>query len=276
MIVIKPADTLYCKIKEVGNLFINYTIKENNKATLKNVPLKDVVYYEFNVQRNRETTTNNAKNSLEEILGRLEFYAGIGYSYLSTPIDESISPDFFKNYLEELRFGTTQHGGINYHIYDDMMIGFQFQQHKFSNRIDRILFLFTQDTVIGPLSDQIKLSSFTPNLSLRIGSFNRFVPYLTGGISYITYENKAELGLPLEIKAQSLSLTGSLFLNYMLDDHLSIYLSAGMHLTAFSDYEVYDTRTKTKYTLETYSLNNFNRIEMLVGVRYRLGRNNFD
>ncbi|MCU0423191.1 MAG: hypothetical protein MUC81_10295, partial [Bacteroidia bacterium] len=61
MIVIKPADTLYCKIKEVGNLFINYTIKENNKATLKNVPLKDVVYYEFNVQRNRETTTNNAK-----------------------------------------------------------------------------------------------------------------------------------------------------------------------------------------------------------------------
>ena len=274
LIIKNNGDSIPCRIKDIGALYISYHYNQNGRITPGNIPSQQVKTFQYNVLptdsiflRKRNFLDNNSGSG---------FYASatIGLGYLLAPPPEGYLPDFYKEYLKELRSGTSYHLNAFYFINQMVGLGIHYSKFNTSNVIDRVIVYTNNDTLVGPLSDDITTNYFAPTLYLKFGNTKQtFLPMIAAGIGYTNYRNDASLAIPFKIKSSSLGLHVIGILDINMSYNLALSLKAGIYSGAFMKAEITDINAGTTRIVTYTEPDNISRADLHIGLRYKFGNN---
>lgn len=272
LIIKQSGDSIPCRIKEVGVLYIAYHYNDNGKVTNGNIATKDVKNFYYNVLPVDSIFMGKVSRQQygEEGTG-IYVWASAGLGYMTAPLPDNIQP-FLEEYLNELRSGWSFNGDIAYFFNEAVGVGLHYSQFRTSNQIDRVVVYTSTDTLIGPLSDNIRLSYFAPSVYYKFGNTKqRILPSISAGIGYADYQNNSSVARPFKIKAATLGLHFHGNLEVNLNYNFAIMLRAGVFVANFSEIEITDYTTHRTTTVSLDEPDNNTRFELHGGIRYKFG-----
>lgn len=272
LIVKQNGDSIPCRIREIGILYIAYHYNNHGNIANGNIAMKDVKSYQYNVLPVDSIFLGKIKREQygEEGLG-LYVWASAGLGYMTAPLPDGIQP-FIKDYLNQLRSGWSFNGDIAYFFNEAVGVGLHFSQFKTSNQIDRVIVYTATDTLIGPLSDNIRLSYFAPTVYYKFGNTKqKILPTLAAGIGYANYENNSSVARPYKLRAATVGLHLHANLEVNLNYNFAILIRAGVFVANFSEMEVTDYTNNRTVNVTLDEPDNNTRLELHGGVRYKFG-----
>jgi hypothetical protein len=274
LIIKTNGDSIPCKIKELGALYISYYYNKSGIVTPGNIATQQVKTFYYNVlptdsiflKKNRKTNFNSGEG----------FYlsASIGLGYLVAPLPNGYLPDFYKEYLKELRSGTSYHLSGFYFFNERLGVGINYGNFNTQNKIDQVIVYTTTDTLIGPLSDNIKTHYISPTLYLKFGSTKQTIlPMLAVGFGYTNYINDASFAIPFKIESSTIGFHFQGILDLNTGYNMALSLKAGIYSGTLTKAKITDINAQTTRTVSYTEPDNISRIDLHVGLRYKLGNN---
>jgi hypothetical protein len=274
LIIKTNGDSIPCRIKDLGALYISYHYNQYGKITPGNIPTQQVKTFQYNVLpidsvflKKRNKTFGNSGNG---------FYASFtgGLGYLIAPLPKGYLPDFYKEYLKELRSGNSYHLNAFYFFNELMGIGLHYAIFNTTNSIDRVIVYTNRDTLVGPLSDNITTNYFAPTFYIKFGdSKQAILPMLAVGLGYTNYRNDASLAIPFKITASSVGLHFTGILDINMGYNWALSFKGGVYSGAFTKAEVTDVNSGITRVVNYTEPDNISRVDLHIGLRYKFGNN---
>ena len=107
LIIKTNGDSIPCRIKEIGALYISYQYNQNGKITLGNIATQQLKTFKYNVLPTDSIFLKQRKRLAGGSGTGLYVSATFGLGYLLAPLPDGNLPDFYKEYLKELRSGNS-------------------------------------------------------------------------------------------------------------------------------------------------------------------------
>jgi hypothetical protein len=265
-------DSIPCKINELGALYISYYFNNGGLIKSGNIATQQVKNFQYNVLP-ADSIFLKHKGRLNNNSG-IGFYlsASVGLGYLFAPLPEGSIPDFYKKYLTELRSGTSIHVNAMYFINSRIGFGFHYDNFNTQNRIDKVVVYTTNDTLIGPLSDNINTHYLAPTLYIKFGNTKQSVlPMIALGIGYTNYVNDASLAIPFKIESSTIGLNLQGILDINMGYNLALSLKLGAYSGSLTKASITDINARSKRTVTYTEPDNISRIDIHAGLRYKFG-----
>jgi len=265
-------DSIICKIKELGALYISYYYNNVGVIKLGNIATQQVKNFQYSVLP--------ADSIFLKHKGRLNTNSGIGLylsvtaglGYLSAPLPEVSIPDFYKKYLTELRSGTSFHVNAMYFINSRIGLGFHYGNFNTKNNITKVVVYTTTDTLIGPLSDDINTHYFAPTFYIKFGHTKQSVlPMIALGAGYTSYVNDASLAIPFKIESSTIGIHLQGILDINMGYNLALSLKLGAYSGSLIQATITDINAQSKRTVTFTEPDNISRIDLHAGLRYKFG-----
>lgn len=272
LIVKTNNDSIPCKIKELGALYISYYYNNGGVIKTGNIATQQVKNFQYNALP--------VDSIFLKHKGRLNTNSGIGIylsataglGYLSAPIPKGTIPDFYKKYLTELRSGTSFHINAMYFINSRIGLGFHYGNFNTQNYITKVVVYTTKDTLIGPLSDNINTHYFAPTLYIKFGNTKQSVlPMIAIGAGYTSYVNDASLAIPFKIESSTIGLNLQGILDINMGYNLALSLKLGVYSGSLTKATITDINAQSKRTVTFTEPDNISRIDLHAGLRYKFG-----
>jgi len=265
-------DSIPCKIKDLGALYISYYYNNSGVINLGNIATQHVKNFQYNIlpvdsiflKHKGNTNTNSGKG--------LYLSTTVGLGYLFAPLPEGNLPDFYKKYLTELRTGTSFHVNAMYFISSRIGLGFHYGNFNTQNQIDKVVVYTSTDTLIGPLSDKINTHYFAPTLYIKFGNTKQSVlPMIAIGAGYTSYLNDASLAIPFKIESSTIGLNLQGILDINMGYNLALSLKLGAYSGSLTKATITDVNAQSKRTVSFTESDNISRIDLHAGLRYKFG-----
>jgi hypothetical protein len=167
LIITTKGDSLHCKIIKQGELDTKIKIQRKNSMYMLDTYVKnnEIKSIQKNYLGNK---TSKVKD--EDRISNSQFTIDInyGFSYLTYTPNTSNAPDFFTDYIQELKSGSNLGLSADYFLHKNVGVGLCYNGSKFSN--DFFGAGFTNrygDLIRVDIIDNISLSYIGGNLSLR-------------------------------------------------------------------------------------------------------------
>jgi hypothetical protein len=274
LIIKTNGDSIPCKIKELGALYISYYYNNNGVVAPGNIPTQQVKTFQYNVLPTDSVFLK--KNKKANFHSGEGFYlsASVGLGYLVAPLPDGYIPDFYKEYLKELRSGTSYHINGFYFFNERIGLGFHYGNFNTHNVIDQVVVYTNTDTLIGPLSDNITTHYFAPTLYLKFGNTKQpILPMLAVGFGYTNYVNDASLAIPFKIESSTIGIHLQGILDINMGYNMALSLKAGVYSGSLTKAKITDINAQTTQTVTYTEPDNISRIDLHVGLRYKFGNN---
>jgi hypothetical protein len=274
LIIKTNGDSIPCRIKDIGALYISYHYNQNGKITPGNIPSQQVKTFQYNVLPTDSIFLRKRKSLISGSGSGLYTSATVGLGYLLAPLPNGSIPDFYKEYLNELRSGTSYHLSVFYFFNERIGLGIHYARFNTQNSIDRIVVFTSNDTLIGPLSDNITTNYFAPTFYLKFGDTKQpILPMIAVGLGYTNYVNNASFAIPLKITSSSVGLHLLGILDINMGYNLALSIKGGLYSGSFTKAEVTDVNTGSTRTFNSSEPENISRADLHIGLRYKFGNN---
>lgn len=274
LIIKTNGDSIPCRIKEIGALYISYHYNQNGRITPGNIPSQQVKTFQYNVLPTDSVFLKKRNQKFGHSGNGFYALATAGLGYLIAPLPKGYLPDFYKEYLTELRSGTSYHLNAFYFFNERMGVGLHYARFNTTNSIDRIIVYTNTDTLIGPLSDNITTNYFAPTFYLKFGDTKQAVlPMLAVGLGYTNYVNDASFAIPFKISSSSVGLHFLGILDINMGYNLALSLKGGLYSGSFTKAEVTDVNSGITRIITSTEPENISRVDLHIGLRYKFGNN---
>lgn len=274
LIIKTNGDSIPCRIKEIGALYISYHYNQQGKITPGNIPTQQVKTFQYNVLPTDSIFLKLRKSLISGSGTGLYTSATVGLGYLLAPLPNGSIPDFYKEYLKELRSGTSYHLNAFYFFNERIGLGIHYARFNTNNSVDRIIVYTPNDTLIGPLSDNITTNYFAPTFYLKFGDTKQpILPMIAVGFGYTNYVNHASFAIPLKITSSSVGLHFLGILDINMGYNLALSLKGGIYSGSFTKAEVTDVNSGITRVVTSSEPENISRADLHIGLRYKFGNN---
>lgn len=274
LIIKTNGDSIPCRIKEIGALYISYHYNQQGKITPGNIPTQQVKTFQYNVLPTDSIFLKLRKSLISGSGTGLYTSATVGLGYLLAPLPNGSIPDFYKEYLKELRSGTSYHLNAFYFFNERIGLGIHYARFNTNNSVDRIIVYTPNDTLIGPLSDNITTNYFAPTFYLKFGDTKQpILPMIAVGFGYTNYVNHASFAIPLKITSSSVGLHFLGILDINMGYNLALSLKGGIYSGSFTKAEVTDVNAGITRIVTSTEPENISRADLHIGLRYKFGNN---
>lgn len=221
IIVRITGDTLHVKVDSQNDTFVYYISPDSKRGEREVISRKEIaqILYNFEKPDGQLKRKANYKTRDYQVI---QFYAQFTGYYLP---DENIPKGNFKEYYEELQFGTGYKAGGNYFLSKQFGVGLTYSLSKFSNSIP------VRDTLSGArgrLSDDVSINYFGASAEFRFDlgeSETNFM--LSVGAGMNLYHNDAKRIYGYILKAHSVGFHATASLNLSLGGGLYIPITFG-------------------------------------------------
>lgn len=274
LIIKMDDDSINCKIKEVGPLYISYLFNRNGEIVKGNMATKNIKSYQFNVLPPDSIFIKKKSTKINQTGTGIYLSASAGLGYLTAPLPDGQLPDFYKDYLNELRIGVSYHITGAYFITSKFGVGLHYINYNTNNYIDKIVVFTQNDTLVGPLSDNITTHFFAPTFFLKFGDTkDKILTTIAIGLGYTNYENRTDFALPFLIKASTLGLHAYGTLEYNMGYNFALTAKAGVFSAVLNKLTITNLSTKVTTTENLTEPDNISRFDLHIGFRYKFGNN---
>jgi len=269
LIITGDNDSINCKITRIKADNIYFTFRYNDEIRSTLLPKSSVSYYQLDYFEVSEVPADKIIRNPEYRHFRLSFMGG--YSYRTVKLADDIQPDF-RDYIKKLKSGYHLNGNLTYYVSEHFGIGLMYSFSNASNSLDNI---YLEDEFgnrrYGVMSDDITITFVGPSFSSRVMNRNKTSALLTNlSLGYMGYVDD----LVVIDKYRKTGGTIGMALDFGYEIGLSEKLSLGFQLTLLSGtlYSYYwdDGITKEKYDLEPDEYDGLSRVDLSVGLRFRL------
>ncbi len=274
LIVMNSGDSINCKIKEIGPLYISYLFNKNGAITKGNMATKNVKNYLFDALPIDSIFIKKKSSKTNAVGSGIYISASAGLGYLTAPIPDAQLPDFYKEYLDELRIGTSYHVTGAYFINQQIGVGLHYINYNTSNYIEKIIVYTQNDTLIGPLSDNITTHFFAPTFFLKFGDTKeKWLSTIAIGIGYTNYENRASFAIPYIIKASTFGVHAYGTVEYNMGYNFALMAKAGLFSSVINQITLTNVQKNVTSTETLAEPDNISRFDLHIGFRYKFGNN---
>jgi len=221
IIVRITGDTLHVKVDSQNDTFVYYISSDSKRGEQEVISRREIAQILYNYES--QTTKLKRKSNLKKRdYQTLAFYAQFSGYYLPNP---DIPDDAFKEYYEELQFGTGYKAGANYFLTKQLGIGITYTIAKFSNSVPVI---HPPTSAQGRLSDNLKISYYGANVAFRFDlGYSETNFMLSVGLGLNHYRNDGEIIYGYRTKAQNIGFHATAAFNLSLGGGLFIPVTLG-------------------------------------------------
>ncbi len=272
LIIKTNGDSIPCRIKEIGALYISYYYNQNGVITPGNLPTQQIKTFQYNVLPTDSIFLKQRKRLGGGSGNGFYVSATAGLGYLLAPLPKGYLPDFYKEYLTELRSGTSYHLNAFYFFNERIGLGIHYSRFNTRNSIDRVIVYTNNDTLIGPLSDNITTNYFAPTFYIKFGDTKQpILPMIAVGFGYSNYVNDASLAIPFKITSSSVGLHLLGILDINMGYNLALSIKGGIYSGSFTKAEVTDVNAGITRVVTYTEPDNISRADLHIGLRYKFG-----
>lgn len=269
LIVTGNGDSINCKITRIkgDNIYFTFSYNDEIRSTL--LPKSSVNYYQADYYEVSNVPADKVIRNPEYRHLRLSLMGG--YSYRTAKLSDNIQPDF-RDYVKNLKSGYHLNGDLTYYISESFGMGVRYGFSNASNSMDDI---YLEDEFgnrrYGMMSDDITVTFIGPTISSRMMNRNKTGTLLINlSLGYIGYVDE----IVLIDKFRKTGGTIGMALDFGYDIGLSEKLSLGFQVSFLSGtlYSYYwdDGITKEKIDLESDEYDGLARMDLSVGLRFKL------
>ncbi len=259
LIVTQDNDSLNVEIIRVDEEFIHFISfqpkKQRHSIAKEQVKTFQYIFYSENRINNYFFDPNDTRFRLA-ISG--------GASIVFQGADDNAT-NFFKNYVRSVNSGW--HFKVESAIYHQSNLGFGIVWDRYltSGYEPNVEFRSENDTIVGVLSDKIKIDFLGPQFSYNIDTkIPNFTAFIGGGAGFINYKDELKRVYPYVAKGSTFGVHLSGGLDFVISDNFTMGFEVSGTFGALPKYEIKsDTEVFVIEEKEDIS-----RINISIGLRY--------
>lgn len=282
-IVVNGTDTIHCKINEISSSSIFFTINQNNIPLQSSIPLTSVSSYYFNtnqVATNESITISNTPpdekyvNPKDNVLKNKEFTyrfritSDVGYGRFTAQTAPN-TPDFLKDYYDDLKSGLHFALGLNYFTFKKWGFGLKYSLFKTSNQFENIILYYPDGTYDqGLLKDDITVNYVGGSLFYRFLAKNKVSGFFIEiSVGKTFYQNNSVMVYNYNIKGNRMSFGYGIGYDFKVTSYLAIGIGYDLNVAILDRLEV---NNKTYYLGKPEEKENISRGNLTCGLRFLL------
>lgn len=221
LIVRITGDTLHVKVDSQNDTFVYYIAHDSKRGDREVISRKEISQILYNYE-NPDGQLRRKSNFKKRDYQVIQVYGQFSGYYLP---NEGIPDDDFKEYYQELQFGTGYKVGVNYFLKKQFGVGLIYSLSKFSNSVP---VTHPPTSAQGILSDNLNINYYGASAVFRFDlgdSETNFMLSVGAGMNH--YRNDAKIIYSYTLKAHGVGFHASAAFNLSLGGGLSIPITLG-------------------------------------------------